>query len=939
MRLRFLLALVFTLLVWAPAIAAPLWPQAQSDLSPDPGTRFGVLTNGVRFAVRANPEPRGRVALRLLILAGSIHERDDQRGLAHFVEHMAFAGSRNFPPGTLVDLLQRHGFAFGADISAFTFQAHTIYMLDAPSREPARMAEAMAVLRDFAADVTFAPAEVDRERGVVQSERRARDVWQNRAYDARMDFLHPDTLVARRNPIGDEAVVQHATAEQLREFYQTWYRADNIAIVAVGDDTPDALEALVHRHFDDLPAATTPLPPTPDPGRAENPEKLATKLYAAAESGAASLEISSVTPGRQMAETRADRTEQFHRELVMTMLNERMNQLRRDHAQDFGSAGAASSPNDPLYTETALRIDSSIGAARAAVGALGHQWRQAHEGGFTTGEIDDTVAYVRRHFQYAVASTPASRDIADEIALSVVQRRVYSSWAQRWEDVKPLLATFDRASAQAAFHALWPRAPRLFVVGSFSLPDANAALTDAFAAGVREPLETPRSGVLRRLNYRPAATPGAIKSRRHIADLGLELVEFANGVRLNLKRATFRENLVYLRARVGWGVLAQPAHLPGLGLIAAAYVNEAGVGQHYGEELRRYLAAHNSRLAFAAEEDAFTFTGGSDTAGVNDELTLLAAYLRDVAWRPADFISAQRQIASFYSNSLHDPAQSMSATALRVIAADDPRLALPAFQDTMSRTFEQLLGWLEPALNNGPLEIGLTGDFDVERTIAQAARTLGTLPARPVRAPLAPGTYPPVTFSTKPGRWQTFAETAIPRAIVRVQWPVLGCGEIQTRRQLEILGSIVGNLVRHEIREKRGATYDPTAEVWNGTTDRDDGYLILTLSADPALASAISKDIARLAGELAVRGATDEEFQAALQPRIAENESRLRSNDYWLYYVAAVAQEHPAHLDWPRTREADYRAMKRADVNAFARQFLPAKNAQLFVAAPRPAGN
>ncbi|QYM79964.1 insulinase family protein [Horticoccus luteus] len=936
MRFRFLLAPVFTLLVCAYTAAAPAWPQAESDLAPDPATRFGALANGVRFAVRSNAEPRGRVALRLLVLAGSMHERDDQRGLAHFVEHMAFAGSRHFPPGTLVDLLQRHGFAFGADLSAFTFQAHTVYMLDAPSKEPGRLTEAMSVLRDFADGVTFAPSEVDRERGVVQSERRARDVWQSRAYDARTEFLHPDTLIPRRNPIGDEGVVQQATAEQLREFYQTWYRADNIVVVLVGDAPADDLEHLVHKHFDDLAAPTAPLPPGPDFGRAANPEKLATKLYVATESGAASVELSSVTPGRQLPETRAERDEQFRRELVMTMLNERMNQLRRDHSQDFGSASAVSSHNDPLYTETALRIDSSLGAARAAIGALGHQWRQAYDRGFTTDEIDDTVAYVRRHFQYAITATPVSREIADEIALSVVQHRVYSSWAQRWEQAQPLLSSFDPPAAHAAFLALWPRAPRLFVVGSFSLPDADAALSDAFAEGVHEPLETPRSGVLRHLLYRPAAQPGAITSRRHNADLNLELVEFANGVRLNLKRTSFRENLVYLRARVGWGMLSQPKHYPGLGLIAAAYVNEAGVGQHNGEELRRYLAAHNSNLVFAAEEDAFTFTGGSDTVGINDELTLLAAYLRDVAWRPSDFVSAQRQVASYYSNSLHDPAQSLSASALRVISADDSRLALPPYSDTMNRTFEQLLGWLEPALSNGPVEIGLTGDFDVEQTIKQAARTLGTLPARPVRNPLARGTYQPVTFSTKPGRWQTYSDTAIPRAIVRAQWPVRGCSDIHTRRQLEILGSVVGDLVRREIREKRGATYDPSAEVWNGSTDRDDGYLILTLSADPALASAISKDIARLGGELAARGATDEEFQAALQPRIAENESRLRTNDYWLYYVAAVAQEMPSHLDWPLTREADYREMPRADVNALAQRFLSAKDAQLFVAIPAP---
>lgn len=933
---RFLLGTLLCLLASSRALAAPAWAQTASDAPADPATRFGVLDNGLRYAVRANAEPRGRVAFRLLVLAGSLHEREDERGLAHFVEHMAFAGSTHFPPGTLVNVLQRHGFAFGADVSAFTFNTHTIYQLDAPADESARLAEALSVLRDFADGVSFLPAEVERERGVVQSERRARDNWQSRALDARMAFLHPDSLVAARNPIGDEAIIERATADQLRTFYHTWYRADNLIVIAVGDASLDALEALVREHFASLATPAAPLPVTPDPGAAANPARLEARLHESREAGALSLELCSVQPGRHHVETRADRAASVRAELVMTMLNERMSQARRAHAQQFGSASAASFHADPLYTESSLRIDAGVADARAALFTLGQEWRRAALDGFSDDEIADTVALVRRRFEYALTATPVSRELADELAFSVVQNRVFSSWTQRWQDVQPVLDNFTPAEARAAFATLWPDAPRLFVVGPLSLPNAEAALAEAFAAGARAGHSVAVSGVLRRLNYPVADRPGAIRSRKYIADVDLHTIEFANGIRLNLKRTEFRQNLVYVRARIGWGLLTQPHLLPGLGLIAAAYVNEAGVGQHSGEDLRRFLNARNSALVFSAEEDAFTLNGSSDSAGVMDLLTLTSAYLHDLAWRPADFTAAQRQIGSLYSNSMHDPSATMTATAARVIGDDDSRFALPPLQDTLERTFKQLLDWLGPALNEDPVEIGIVGDIDVERVIDHAARTLGVLPSRPVRERLRVYAFPPIRFSTKPGRWQTYADTAIPRAVVRLQWPVRGCRDIHRRRKLEILGAVVEDLVRREIREKRGATYDPSAEVWNGSTDRDDGYLIVTLTTDPADATAISQDLAQLGQRLAEHGATEEEFQAALQPRLTENATRLRDNSYWLYYVVSLAQERPDHLDWPGSREADYRTMTCADVNALAREFL-GKKAQLFVALPKDA--
>lgn len=920
----------------ATAARAALSPQTGGDLAPDPAAHFGALPNGLRYVVLPHAEPRGRVALRLLVQAGSLQETDAERGLAHFVEHMAFRGTRRFPNGTLVDALQRHGFAFGADVSAFTFPHYTIYQIDADVSTPDRLAEALRVLRDFADGVTFDPADVDPERKVVESERRARDNWQSRAYHARQQFLLPMNRLPLRDPIGDVKTVAAAGAVELRRFYATWYRADNLRLIAVGDLPAEKLEEMIRAEFSTLAAPTGPLPATPDLGWAGNPATLSTLLHTDHAAGAVSAELTSIVASPPGPETRAAREDALRREFVVTMLNERFSQIRRDRAQDFGAAFVFSQEWGQSYTETTLHIDTAVFTWQEAVATLAREWHQAAELGFSAEEIAEAGRVVRRRYEYAIAARPTepSRNLADRIVGQLADSRVFSSWEQVWAQMEPLLAGFTPDEARRVFRGLsQPGAPRLFVAGNLALNDAGKELSAAYTNGLQQRMNAPPRPQPATLDYRLADRPGAIKVRQHVRDLDTHLVEFANGVRLNLKHTDFSKNLIYLRARVGWGQQSEPANLPGLGLLASYYLNEAGVGRHLGDELRRFLNQQNMSLAFAAEEDAFVFTGSSDAPALANLLVLLAAYLDDPAWRPADLVTVKNRIASIYSETDHEAGSALNAIATRVMSGDDPRLSLPDPVKLRRHSFEDMMNWLDPALRAGPVEIGLVGDFDVEEAIRLAARTVGALPFHAQRS--MGRRLRPLVFHPKPGRWECNVDSAIPRGAVRAQWPVRGCGDIRKRRALEVLAGILQERVRREIREKLGATYDPGGDVWSGPTLRDDGYLVIQLSATPADARKLSQRITALADDLALHGASEAELQAVVQPRLADNGPRLRDNSYWLYYVLSSAQQEPVRLDWPRTREHDFRAMTVAQINRLAAEFLGAKKAQMFTAVPQ----
>ncbi len=263
MTRRLLLALGFSVLAF---VAAPLAQTAPSSppkpgapqaaippelaldrtLPIDPAVKTGRLPNGLRYFIRENKRPAGRVAMRLAVDAAAIQEEPDQRGLAHFLEHMAFNGSENFKPGELVSFLESIGARFGPHVNASTSFDETIYMLEIPIDKPGYVDRGMLVLRDFAAGISLLPAEVEKERGVVLEEWRGRLGAGSRLTDKQLPVIFQGSRYAERLPIGLPEVLQKAPRERLLAFYQTWYRPDRMAVVVVGD-IPVAEAEQAHR--------------------------------------------------------------------------------------------------------------------------------------------------------------------------------------------------------------------------------------------------------------------------------------------------------------------------------------------------------------------------------------------------------------------------------------------------------------------------------------------------------------------------------------------------------------------------------------------------------------------------------------------------------------------------------------------------------------------
>ena len=228
----------------------------------DPDVKVGKLPNGLTYYIRKNAEPKNRAELRLVIRAGSVLENDNQQGLAHFMEHMEFNGTKNFPKNELVNFLQSAGVRFGADLNAYTGFDETVYQLPVPTDSANVFTKAFQILEDWAHNATIDPTEVDKERGVILEERRLGRGAGQRMRDQYFPILLNNSQYAKRLPIGTEQVLTTFKPEVLRQFYKDWYRPDLMAVIAVGDFDMKQVEGIIREKFGRIPAVKNPKPRT-----------------------------------------------------------------------------------------------------------------------------------------------------------------------------------------------------------------------------------------------------------------------------------------------------------------------------------------------------------------------------------------------------------------------------------------------------------------------------------------------------------------------------------------------------------------------------------------------------------------------------------------------------------------------------------------------------
>ncbi len=938
----FLLGIAPLVAKTAPPVYKPApFPHEGSDLKPDPAAQFGKLANGVRYVVMPNHEPKGRVSLRLLVLAGSLHESEDQRGLAHFLEHMAFNGSEHYPPGTLVEFFQGMGMSFGGDTNANTGFERTVYLLELPRADDETLTEGLRVFRDYAGGLLLTAPEIERERGVILSEKRASDSVGFRTFVAQFEALLGTTLLPKRIPIGVPEVISNAQRERFTDFWNTWYRPEKMAVVVTGDFTETAgVEKMVTAAFADL-AARGPARPEPSFGALAKFDGIRAVFHAEPEAPSTEISLTSLMPYARERDTAARKIKRLPRSLALAMLNRRFSVLAKKEDAPFLFASASVNEQFDFLRDASVEISCKPEQWTEALAVGEQELRRALEHGFTEAELKEAAANFANQLDQAArtASTRHSNTIADAIVQDIVVGEVFTTPADELALLKPALDKITPADCRKALRTDFGAKGRFVsLTGNAKVAgDAVAAISAAYDASHAVTIAPPDRDEKATWSYTDFGAPGEVVKREHIDDLDIELVTFKNGVRLNLKKTDFEANRINVSARVGNGGITEPADQRGLVGITGSTFIAGGLGKHSADDLRNLLAGKNVGWQFGPESDALRFSGGTTRDDLLLEFQLLAAQLTDPGYRPEALRVARKGYEQLYLSFQHTPNGPLTTEVANLLASGDPRFGMPSQEVMMARNLDEVKTWLSPQLASGALEVAVVGDLDLEASIAAAAQTIGALPPRDEKPALAE--LKNIKFPEQPFARSYAIDSEIPKGTLQLYWPTTDGITAPRNRRLNLLGAVLGDRLRVKVREEIGGTYSPGAASNASDTFPGYGYLVANIDVDPASAEKISDLVISLADDLAKNGVTEDELNRARLPLLTALKESLRSNGYWTSSVVARAQEKPEVLDWARTRLPDVESITTAELSDLARKYLGRDRVSKVIVLPKAQEN
>ncbi|MBA2302170.1 MAG: insulinase family protein [Acidobacteria bacterium] len=901
MRLRTLSQLAFGSVAMVAAIGSAAAHQQPTSASPaaaaldqqiplDPAITAGRFQNGLRYFIRTTKRPEKRAELRLVVDVGSIVEENDQLGLAHFVEHMAFNGTKHFPKQETVAFLESLGMRFGPSVNASTSFDETVYMLQVPTEKPEVLDRSFLILEDWAHGQTFDPAEIDKERGVIREEWRIRRGAGARMQDKQLPVMLKGSRYAERIPIGTMDVIDNFKHERLTRFYQDWYRPDLMTVVAVGDFDPAAVEKMIKAHFEPIPAATAPKPrptyPVPDhPGT----------LFAIAtdkEAPSASVVVYSKMELRDPRTVGAYRREIVER-LFTSMLGARFAELAQKPDAPFTGAGGGRGLFVRTKSLSTLSAAVKGDAFDRTLDVLFTETERVARFGFTPGELDRTKQNIMAALERAVKekdNTPAAA-IAGELVRHVTDREPVPGIAYEFAVYQRFLPEVALAEVNALAKEWVPDRSRVITVSApekegFAVPDekklmavltavANKEITayvdTVDAAPLLDPL--PATGAVVKVDTKPA--------------FGITEWRLANGVRVVLKPTTFREDEIVFRgsSHGGSSLVPDADYVPASS--ASAVVGFGGIGRLSMIELRKKMTGKNATAnAFIGEYEEGV-AGSSSKKDLETMFQLIQLRFTQPRADPNAFSVMQGQMKSSLPTQRANPAFLFSEALTLALRGNHPR-ARPATLDHVDKmNLEKSMAFYKDRFADASdVTFVFVGSFDPAELKPLVERYLGSLPST--------------------GRKESWKDSGLrySRGVIekrvdkglepKGQATIVFTGDFkytqEQRLTISALNEVLGARLQETLRENLGGTYGVSTAVNYTRIPAQEYTVSVNFSCAPERTEELVKAVFQQVELLKSGGPTDKQVADAKEKLRRDYETNTKQNGYWLSQLSARYQ-------------------------------------------------
>jgi zinc protease len=922
-----------------PATASPAvngWGVKLTDVTPDPAIRYGVLPNGMKYAIMHNATPKGTASVRLQIALGSIAEAENERGLSHFIEHMAFNGTTHVPRGDMIKILERQGLAFGPDTNAATGFDTTTYMLELPHADAQHVDTALFLFREVSSEVKFDPEAVDHERGVILGEERARDNFQLHQVIHLLKFEFPLTPYPDRLPIGVDPVIKNASSETLRNLYHRYYRPEDATLVFVGDADPAEIEAKIVKAFGDwkgVGSAGAPLPR----GKIDlaRPASFSTFADPAV---VTSVNYSVTRPWKDPADTLAERRHKMLESVAEQIFNRRIQKLADAPGSPLLGGGMKADEEREAALVSIVSVAAKDGAWTNALTTAEQEVRRAAQFGFTQAELKTALMNMMGAVKSGAeqADTRQNASLAGAV-LSVVGRDDFVTSPKIMAPVfAGMVKSVTLPEVNAAFRELWTgSAPLIHVSAKAEVPAQQLAA--AFDASRAVALAAPKESAAQAFAYDSFGTPGNVVADQRIADLGVRTVRFANNVRLNIKKTDFEAGKIRFTVRLGNGMLDLPVNEPGLASMMTATSSDGGLQKHSFDELKDLLAGKVISVGAGVGEDAFVAGGVTSPKDLNLQMKVSAAYLLDPGFRP-EAASRWQMVVPVLEKQVDAQPEAVAMLRLPILlASGDQRFGMPRDVELAKRNFAEAKAALAPVIASAPIEVTIVGDVDEDAAIAAVAASFGALPQRKL-AGSAPAAVRTAMFRQDRSPIVLTHDGPESKAVVESVWPTTDDRNFREVVGMELLKDVLDIMLTDKVRQALGDSYGVTLQSDMSHVFKGFGYVSAGAVVAPDKADEVQKAIAEGAAELRAKPVADDLLARARNPELEKINHSLRDNGFWLGALAR-AQSEPSRLDRVRQRKALLEAVTAADLQKLAQKYLQPARLQpvLIVSSKKPA--
>jgi zinc protease len=911
------------------ASAAP-WPPKLDGIESDPAVVYGTLENGVRWAYLPNAHPEEQLSLRLMVEAGSFMEEDEELGIAHFLEHMAFNGTRSFPAeGQAIETFQRHGLIFGQHLNAMTAFLRTLYVLELPHLEAVLLDDAFRFLEDQACGQVFDDAEIEKERGVILEEMRTRNSPHYRAYFSNMGFLLGEGRFAKRSPMGTEERVKAFQKEDFERFYRKWYTADRLIVVGVGALSSSDFEARVKAHFSGIAANAAPLPNPTD--TILPPSATAVHFTDAPNDDHMLVQLASLVPAGE-AEMSAERLREQNLEFMATaFLAIHCNLQVAGGKAPFLQAVPNVQEEPGLFRLNQLILVTQPSLAMETLQSLSRSLGELTREGFEPEQAERLKSMLLANLDAQVqqAATRQNGQLAQAMVDAFASRgAVFQHPSQEYALLKQWMQGWDgKQIALSLKNALQPERVAVLIQGKLSEAALEKeAVLSAYQEGLHAREEGKKNKVKLEWAYQDFGQAGEVVWQEFDPELKITRVRFANGVRVNLRELSTQQNVIHLNLRVGNGLAGIPAQDRRLAIAAPLHLQFGGFGKHALDEVQKLMMGKQFGIGMVqVGSHALEINAGGLRGDFPMLLEVLSAYLSDPGFRGSSHGLYQQVMQAQWKDSPSNPSEVFEMKVKPFIFGNDWRVRHDSKAEMLGASVMDSAAWLKGQLREGYLEVGFAGDFKTDKLLPEIARTLGALPPRSAEAPQPEAAD---CMHLKQGGRQLFRyKGPDAKAALFLCLPVCGGVDWKKATHMEVLTSVLQDALNRQIRESMGGSYGVGCRSECSWECADGGQLYVQMECDPMRIVEFEQEALRVMAEIAEKGVSADQFKRALKPLISQQKEYQRDPGHWLGWVLSRSQGTPWFNERMKGRQAVLESTTVEDLNRLAQEYFKAEKA------------